>query len=113
MTGKPAARQTDNTLKGGPIVQGSATVLIGSAGGIACSVCPGGMAVGHPVNPALGAKVLDGDADLDFALPGPLGLSWQRQYSSYVNADEGGRCGLFGYGWTTPLDISIALESGA
>ncbi|MFE8647312.1 DUF6531 domain-containing protein, partial [Sphingomonas sp. NCPPB 2930] len=25
----------------------------------------------------------------------------------------GGRCGLFGYGWTTPLDISIALESGA
>ena len=57
MTGLPAARQTDKTLKGGPITQGSLTVNIGSAGGVACSTCPGGKAVGNPVNPVLGAKV--------------------------------------------------------
>ena len=55
MTGKPAARQTDR-VKGGVIVTGSVTVLIGSQGGIACSVCPGGMAVGSPVNPQLGVN---------------------------------------------------------
>ncbi|WP_284415244.1 DUF6531 domain-containing protein, partial [Acidovorax sp. SUPP2539] len=87
MSGKPAARQSDMTQKGGPIVQGSATVLIGSAGGVACSVCPGGMAVGSPVNPALGAKVLMGGDELDFSLPGPMPLVWQRQYSSYVNEE--------------------------
>uniref|UniRef100_UPI001ABBADC6 hypothetical protein n=1 Tax=Escherichia coli TaxID=562 RepID=UPI001ABBADC6 len=36
----------------------------------ACSVCPGGMTSGNPVNPLLGAKVLPGETDL--ALPGPL-----------------------------------------
>ena len=50
MTGKPAARQTDR-VKGGVIVTGSVTVLIGSQGGIACSVCPGGVTVSNPVNP--------------------------------------------------------------
>jgi RHS repeat-associated protein len=107
--GKPAARMTDLTKKGGPIVQGSATVLIGDAGGKACSVCPGGMAVGSPVNPALGAKVLLGSDDLDFSFPGPLPLAWQRQYSSYVNETHGARCGLLGYGWTVPLEISVRL----
>ncbi|WP_234385099.1 RHS repeat-associated core domain-containing protein [Paracidovorax avenae] len=111
MSGKPAARQGDLTRKGGPIVQGSATVLIGSAGGVACSVCPGGMAVGNPVNPALGAKVLTGADELDFALPGPLPLAWQRVYSSYVNAEHGAACGLLGYGWKLPLELRLRLES--
>ncbi|AVS66238.1 sugar-binding protein [Paracidovorax avenae] len=111
MSGKPAARQGDMTQKGGPIVQGSATVLIGSAGGVACSVCPGGMAVGNPVNPALGAKVLTGADELDFALPGPLPLAWQRVYSSYVNAEHGAACGLLGYGWKLPLELRLRLES--
>ncbi|AVT10223.1 RHS repeat-associated core domain-containing protein [Paracidovorax avenae] len=111
MSGKPAARQGDMTQKGGPIVQGSATVLIGSAGGVACSVCPGGMAVGNPVNPALGAKVLTGADELDFALPGPLPLAWQRVYSSYVNAEHGAACGLLGYGWKLPLELRLQLES--
>src|SRR5699024_12277675 len=70
MSGKPAARQGDMTQYGGPIVQGSAGVLIGAPTGVACSVCPGGMTSGHPVNPLLGAKVLPGETDL--ALPGPL-----------------------------------------
>ncbi|AVT07096.1 RHS repeat-associated core domain-containing protein [Paracidovorax avenae] len=110
MSGKPAARQGDMTQKGGPIVQGSATVLIGSAGGVACSVCPGGMAVGNPVNPALGAKVLTGADELDFALPGPLPLAWQRVYSSYVNAEHGAACGLLGYGWKLPLELRVVLQ---
>nr|WP_230681052.1 DUF6531 domain-containing protein [Paracidovorax cattleyae] len=111
MSGKPAARQGDMTQKGGPIVQGSATVLIGSAGGVACSVCPGGMAVGNPVNPSLGAKVLTGTDELDFALPGPLPLTWQRVYSSYVNAEHGAACGLLGYGWKLPLELRLRLQS--
>ncbi|SDP92540.1 DUF6531 domain-containing protein [Paracidovorax cattleyae] len=110
MSGKPAARQGDLTKKGGPIVQGSATVLIGSAGGVACSECPGGMAVGNPVNPSLGAKVLTGADELDFALPGPLPLAWQRVYSSYVNAEHGTACGLLGYGWKLPLELRVVLQ---
>ena len=108
--GKPAARMTDMTAKGGPIVQGSATVLIGDAGGKACSVCPGGMTKGSPVNPMLGAKVLVGGEDLDFALPGPLPVVWQRQYSSYVNSEHGAVCGLLGYGWKLGFEISVRLE---
>uniref|UniRef100_UPI00047C1706 DUF6531 domain-containing protein n=1 Tax=Paracidovorax oryzae TaxID=862720 RepID=UPI00047C1706 len=111
MSGKPAARQGDLTKKVGPIVQGSATVLVGSAGGVACAVCPGGMAVGHPVNPALGAKVLTGADELDFALPGPLPLAWQRVYGSYVNVEHGAACGLLGYGWKLPLELRLRLES--
>ncbi len=69
MSGKPAARQGDMTQYGGSIVQGSAGVRIGAPTGVACSVCPGGVTSGHPVNPLLGAKVLPGETDI--ALPGP------------------------------------------
>ncbi len=51
------------------------------ATGVACSVCPGGMTSGNPVNPLLGAKVLPGETDL--ALPGPLPFILSRTYSSY------------------------------
>ncbi|GHL39147.1 hypothetical protein ECZU27_43130 [Escherichia coli] len=81
MSGKPAARQGDMTQYGGPIVQGSAGVRIGAPTGVACSVCPGGMTSGNPVNPLLGAKVLPGETDL--ALPGPLPFILSRTYSSY------------------------------
>ncbi len=70
MSGKPAARQGDMTQYGGSIVQGSAGVRIGAPTGVACSVCPGGVTSGHPVNPLLGAKVLPGETDI--AQPGPL-----------------------------------------
>ncbi|KXM76317.1 type IV secretion protein Rhs [Escherichia coli] len=70
MSGKPAARQGDMTQYGGSIVQGSAGVRIGAPTGVACSVCPGGVTSGHPVNPLLGAKVLPGETDI--ALPAPL-----------------------------------------
>ena len=112
MTGQPAARITDKVAKG-VIVTGSATVLIGSQGGLACSVCPGGVTVANPVNPQLGAKVLVGGEDLDFALPGALPVVWQRQYSSYVNAEHGVACGLLGYGWKLPQQISLELSDQA
>ncbi|WP_436628961.1 PAAR domain-containing protein, partial [Escherichia coli] len=53
--GKPAARQGDMTQYGGPIVQGPLLGGIGAPTGVACSVCPGGMTSGNPVNPLLGA----------------------------------------------------------
>ncbi|MCV5212747.1 DUF6531 domain-containing protein, partial [Escherichia coli] len=81
MSGKPAARQGDMTQYGGSIVQGSAGVRIGAPTGVACSVCPGGVTSGHPVNPLLGAKVLPGETDI--ALPGPLPFILSRTYSSY------------------------------
>lgn len=109
MSGKPAARISDG-VSGGRIVSGSGTVLIGSQGGVACSQCPGGVAVGHPVSPALGAKLLMGAPELDFALPGALALAWQRQYSSYVNPEHGAPCGPLGHGWSLPG--SMRIEAG-
>jgi len=113
MSGKPAARITDSVVKG-KIVTGSRTVLIGSQGGLACSVCPGGITVGSPVNPQLGAKVLLGAQDLDFALPSAaLPVAWQRQYSSYVNPEHGAACGLLGHGWRLLQELSIRLQDEA
>ncbi|MCS4294221.1 RHS repeat-associated protein [Comamonas sp. BIGb0152] len=109
MSGQPAARKGDRVAKG-KIVQGSRTVLIGSQGGIACSECPGGITVSSPVNPQIGAKVLLGEEDLDFALPGALPLVWQRRYSSYVNPSHGAACGLLGYGWRLWHELSVALQ---
>lgn len=109
MSGKPAARRDDMTLKGGPIIHGSLTVLIGSQGGIACSVCPGGKTEGSPVNPLLGAKVLPGETDVFF--PGPLPFVVARDYSSY-QTDTPAPVGLLGPGWWLPTEISL-LQSGA
>lgn len=104
MTGLPAARQTDQTLKGGPITQGSRTVYIGTSGGIACSTCPGGVSVGNPVNPMLGAKVQS--AEVDLALPGPLPFVLTRDYSSY-QTDTPAPVGLLGPGWWLPTEVSL------
>jgi len=108
--GRSAARLGDG-VSHGVIVSGSSSVLIGDQGAIACSVCPGGLQVGAPVNPQLGAKVLVGEEEQDFALPGALSLIWQRHYSSYVNAEQGGACGLFGYGWKSALEIYLHLDT--
>lgn len=112
MSGKPAARISDS-VSGSKIVSGSGTVLIGSQGGVACAQCPGGVAVGHPVSPALGAKLLMGASELDFALAGALALTWQRQYSSYVNAEHGAPCGPLGYGWSLPGTMRIEAGDDA
>ncbi|EEQ6594917.1 hypothetical protein GMH89_001162, partial [Escherichia coli] len=110
MSGKPAARQGDMTQYGGPIVQGSAGVRIGAPTGVACSVCPGGMTSGNPVNPLLGAKVLPGETDL--ALPGPLPFILSRTYSSYRTRTPA-PVGIFGPGWKAPSDIRLQLRDDA
>ncbi|BBS60392.1 hypothetical protein WP5S18E08_01360 [Escherichia coli] len=103
MSGKPAARQGDMTQYGGSIVQGSAGVRIGAPTGVACSVCPGGVTSGHPVNPLLGAKVLPGETDI--ALPGPLPFILSRTYSSYRTKTPA-PVGSLGPGWKMPADIA-------
>ncbi|WHP30888.1 RHS repeat-associated core domain-containing protein [Trabulsiella odontotermitis] len=109
MTGKPAARQGDMTAIGGPIVQGSAGVFIGAPTGVACSVCPGGITYGSPVNPLLGAKVLPGETDV--ALPGPLPFVLSRSYSSYQTKTPA-PVGIFGPGWYAPSDIHLQIRDG-
>ncbi|HGC0762890.1 TPA: DUF6531 domain-containing protein, partial [Escherichia coli] len=99
MSGKPAARQGDMTQYGGPIVQGSAGVRIGAPTGVACSVCPGRMTSGNPVNPLLGAKVL----------PGPLPFILSRTYSSYRTKTPA-PVGIFGPGWKAPSDIRLQIR---
>ncbi|WP_139289301.1 DUF6531 domain-containing protein, partial [Escherichia coli] len=101
MSGKPAARQGDMTQYGGSIVQGSAGVRIGAPTGVACSVCPGGVTSGHPVNPLLGAKVLPGETDI--ALPAPLPFILSRTYSSYRTKTPA-PVGSLGPGWKMPAD---------
>ncbi|ELG5861462.1 RHS element protein, partial [Escherichia coli] len=107
MSGKPAARQGDMTQYGGSIVQGSAGVRIGAPTGVACSVCPGGVTSGHPVNPLLGAKVLPGETDL--ARPGPLPFILSRTYSSYRTKTPA-PVGSLGPGWKMPADIRLQLR---
>ncbi len=107
MSGKPAARQGDMTQYGGSIVQGSAGVRIGAPTGVACSVCPGGVTSGHPVNPLLGAKVLPGETDL--ALPGPLPFILSHTYSSYRTKTPA-PVGSLGPGWKMPADIRLQLR---
>ena len=110
INGKPAARLTDKVGCGGSIAAGSANVFIGNGPtGRACSTCPGGIAVGSPVNPLLGAKVLGGPEDLDFALPGALPVVWQRHYSSYVGP-AGHAPGLLGTGWRLPFELHLILS---
>ncbi|EDS6428366.1 type IV secretion protein Rhs [Salmonella enterica subsp. enterica] len=107
MGGKPAARQGDMTQVGGPIVQGSAGVMIGAPTGVACSVCPGGITYSNPVNPLLGAKVLPGETD--FALPGPLPFMLTRAYSSYRTRTPA-PSGLFGPGWKIAADMRLQIR---
>ena len=93
MSGKPAARQGDMTQYGGSIVQGSAGVRIGAPTGVACSVCPGGVTSGHPVNPLLG----------------PLPFILSRTYSSYRTKTPA-PVGSLGPGWKMPADIRLQLR---
>lgn len=64
--------------------------------------CKTGNCVGPPVNPTLGIKFLVGPQDLDFNLPAPLPLPWQRSYFS----DQIGN-GWLGQGWSLPLSVRL------
>jgi len=66
-----------------------------------------GYFTGKPVHAVTGAKVLLGDEDTDFELPGALPIVWQRTYVS-VNAREG----LLGAGWSLPFELELVFEQG-
>mgnify|MGYP000982835097 CR=1 FL=1 len=63
--------------------------------------------VGHPVIAATGGKVLSGAENLDFELPGPIPLAWQRLYSSHDVRDES----LLGRGWSMPYSMELVLTA--
>jgi len=89
----------------------SLAALTNSRGGLACSAHPASITVGSCLNPQLGAAVLCGKEDLDFALPGALPVVWQRQYSSRVSPEHGSVCGVLGHGWHLPIDIRLELRA--
>jgi RHS repeat-associated protein len=62
--------------------------------------------VGQPVDPIRGSKILLGELDLDFALPAPLPIVWQRTYSSALH-----RAGWLGQGWALPISDSLRLSA--
>ncbi|WP_237141784.1 RHS repeat-associated core domain-containing protein [Pseudomonas fluorescens] len=86
-------------------------MLIGGATSMAVSSAMGAMAnaamgSSNPVHAATGAKVLGGDNELDFVLPGILPIDWQRFYNS---RDE--RTGsLFGAGWSVPYEVCVEIR---
>src|SRR5207249_643851 len=57
----------------------------------------------EPVDITSGENVVE---QLDFELPWPLPLAWTRRYSSHST-----RIGLCGYGWDTPADARLVVES--
>ena len=59
--------------------------------------------VGKPVHISTGGKVLDGAGDVDFSLPGLLGIEWARSYDSNDSRTNG----LFGRGWSVPYEVEI------
>src|SRR5471032_890424 len=60
----------------------------------------------NPVHAATGAKVLGGEDELDFVLPGILPIDWQRFYNS---RDER-RDSLLGTGWSLPYEVGVRIE---
>ncbi|SFN24317.1 RHS repeat-associated core domain-containing protein [Izhakiella capsodis] len=61
---------------------------------------------GHPVNPVLGIKFLNGLPEQDFILPAVIPLAWQRSYFS----DQPGN-GWLGQGWSLPFSARL-LRAG-
>ncbi|TDR39706.1 RHS repeat-associated protein [Tahibacter aquaticus] len=106
MSGKPAARLGDS-VAGGNIMSGAATIFIGSSEGQADKPLACTPAVGGPVNPLLGVKILR--SEVDVALPAPLSFQFAR---SYLSSDE--RIGVLGQGWSIPGDgFGLQLDDDA
>ncbi|MGJ7570070.1 RHS repeat-associated core domain-containing protein [Variovorax sp. RB2P76] len=64
---------------------------------------------GNPVHAATGGKFLGGESELDFTLPGPLPIAWQRFYSSH----DLRRDGALGQGWSLPYAMELRLGHDA
>lgn len=58
---------------------------------------------GSPVLVSTGSKVLVGPEDVDFSLPGLLGIEWARSYDSNDKRPNG----LFGMGWSVPYEVEL------
>ncbi len=84
-------------------------LALGTAVGMAGEVLGKSMrtAIGHPVNPATGGKVLDGAQDTDFHLPGLLPIEWRRFYSSHDHRLHT----LHGKGWSTPYEVELHVRA--
>uniref|UniRef100_UPI001CEF5941 DUF6861 domain-containing protein n=1 Tax=Noviherbaspirillum aerium TaxID=2588497 RepID=UPI001CEF5941 len=91
-TSKPAP-EPDAATPAKPVKQGE---------GLACKSC---VEVGKPVNPLFGCKLLEGDTELDFDLPAPLPLPWQRTYCS-----DNPHAGWLGQGWSLPISLALRLD---
>ncbi|CAH0186176.1 RHS repeat-associated core domain-containing protein [Pseudomonas mediterranea] len=81
----------------------AASMAVSSAMSAAANAAMGSS---NPVHAATGAKVLGGDEELDFVLPGILPIDWQRFYNS---RDERGE-GLFGIGWSVPYEVCVEIR---
>ncbi|WP_434696280.1 PAAR/RHS domain-containing protein [Pseudomonas sp. Z1-14] len=84
------------------LVGGAVSMAASSAANAAANAAMGSS---NPVHAATGAKVLGGDAELDFVLPGILPIDWQRFYNS---RDER-RDGLFGAGWSVSYEVQVDI----
>ncbi|MFN7152116.1 MAG: RHS repeat-associated core domain-containing protein [Acidovorax sp.] len=65
--------------------------------------------VANPVHIATGAKLLAGDEDLDFVLPGRLPVVFQRVYNSLDVRSQG----HFGAGWSSPYTAELHFGADA
>lgn len=63
---------------------------------------------GNPVHAVTGGKFLGGESELDFSLPGPLPIAWQRFYSSH----DLRRDGALGQGWSLPYAMELRPGAG-
>ncbi|MGD8219991.1 RHS repeat-associated core domain-containing protein [Pseudomonas thivervalensis] len=84
------------------LVGGAVSMAASSAANAAANAAMGSS---NPVHAATGAKVLGGDEDLDFVLPGILPIDWQRVYNS---RDER-RDSLFGAGWSVAYEVQVDI----
>lgn len=89
-------------------LSGVLQVRMGTRGNRLCSmwnrkVCK---VTGHPVDVATGRMFTD---NVDFQLPGPLPLTFERVYDSSLCS----RRGPLGHGWFHSLDVALTAERGA
>jgi RHS repeat-associated protein len=85
------------------LLSGATTFVAGQVTGALTRAISGSP---NPVHAATGAKVLGGDEDLDFVLPGLAPIAWQRFYSSRDTRNDS----LLGAGWSLPYEISVVIE---
>ncbi|WP_410481835.1 RHS repeat-associated core domain-containing protein [Pseudomonas plecoglossicida] len=63
-------------------------------------ICP---CAGNPVQVSTGGKVLSGPGDVDFSLPGLMGIDWARSYDSNDTRTNG----LLGMGWSVSYEVEL------